>query len=858
MGARACVARVVAMPIGTLAPLRASETLALLAPALALEREVAAECEALSAELYRLAGAHDDGARDATVRNALLALRRDVYHRRVPSDVGPASTLPPPLRTRLHRLARRIADQVRATERLDLAFRRDRERAERLLADLTRAPLFEEALRLVSASLLGKVRRAAGLEPAEWKHRDRQALSKALAYLGRFATKTSPNGLFCATARATFGRAGIQGTNAFGPLQVRIGVGEARKVTACLAVDQALEPMIVPRPNPTLRHEGGRFVFWKPASPRHADDDEVLSQAPDHPLLAAFLEEAGRGVHDVPHLVAAAAGRLPGGAPLEAVTGFYRKLVQHGLLIAEVEIPWSSWRPLADLARSGRDAGLEPPWLAEVEAIEREVDRLPALESGARLTALDQLERRIEALPRARAASSDDLFRVDAGTRLEVTLPDSIPRELSRFASLYAGFYSSLYPARLFRESYVRRFLAAHAADTDVDALALYHGVFEDTAPRSHAAFPELENARAPSPDRTAARRAFVEWREWFASRARSAAGEEEVALDPGELEAMVGDNEPRWACGVLFQLAATSPEALNAGEWLACVNAIYPGGGLSVSRLAALHGGWVTDELAEGLRWLERPGAVLAEVSFMHGGRTANAGLRPPLLRYEIELPGDRATPGREPIPLSDLVVRYESSSGEFRLRSRSRGVEVVPVISSGISSEGFVSFLVEIGRQGSQPLAYFPGFDADVIECWPRFRIGRVVLFRRRWRVEAGELPRPGAGGLDARGFLAVARLRERLGAPRHVFAHTSAEQKPLLVDVVSPLFVEQFLRSFPAGGGARARQLHLTEMLPSPEGLWVSDERGRYASEFLLHLAHPEVAATAADAGHELARR
>src|SRR5262249_1543471 len=157
-------------------------------------------------------------------------------------------------------------------------------------------------------------------------------------------------------------------------------------------------------------------------------------------------------------------------------------------------------------------------------------------------------------------------------------------------------------------------------------------------------------------------------------------------------------------------------------------------------------------------LRWMERPGAVLAEVSFMHGGRTANAGLRPPLLRYEIELPGDRVSRGRVALPLSDLVVRYESGSGGVRLRSKSQNCDGLPVISSGISSEGFISFLTEIGRQGIQPLAYFPGFNVDDVAHWPRFRVGKVVLFRRRWLVPSSDLPPLETGALRGRGFLAV----------------------------------------------------------------------------------------------------
>jgi hypothetical protein len=168
---------------------------------------------------------------------------------------------------------------------------------------------------------------------------------------------------------------------------------------------------------------------------------------------------------------------------------------------------------------------------------------------------------------------------------------------------------------------------------------------------------------------------------------------------------------------------------------------------------------------------------------------------------------------------------------------------VQVVPIVSSGISSEGFISFLVEIGRQGTQPLAHFPGFEADEVDVWPRVRFGRIVLFRRRWRFDARRSLRVGARGLDAVQFVEVARWRERHGLPRHVFVHSTVDPKPFYVDLESPLFVEQMLRAFPGAEGSTLVPLHVTEMLPSPDELWVRDSAGRYASEFLVHLGHPE---------------
>jgi hypothetical protein len=222
-----------------------------------------------------------------------------------------------------------------------------------------------------------------------------------------------------------------------------------------------------------------------------------------------------------------------------------------------------------------------------------------------------------------------------------------------------------------------------------------------------------------------------------------------------------------------------------------------------------------------------------------MHGGRTANAGLRPTVVTREIELPGDRCSPGVEVYPLRDLTVRYDASRERFVLRSRSRGHELRPILSSGISPEGFVSFLLAIGRQDLQPLGYFPGFEVAGVRRWPRMRWGRVVAFRRRWDVPASELRAERAGRDPAAAFENVERWRTREGIPRRVFVSSSREPKPYFVDLGSPPFLELLDHHALGATAAPNETVHLTEMLPAPDQSWVADARGRYASEFLVHL-------------------
>jgi len=517
------------------------------------------------------------------------------------------------------------------------------------------------------------------------------------------------------------------------------------------------------------------------------------------------------------------------------VRPFYSQLVERGILIGEVEIPWSERRPLRALA--SRCAGA--PWARELEAIEQDMDSLPHLPCGEVESRMDSLAARLESLPHTRPLTKDDLIRCDASTALQVRLPRALLHDLERLVPLYARFYGAIYPEGLFRESFADRFLKRYPADTDVTVLDFYHGLFEPEGPARPAAFVSPRSGRSDSKLRATAGAAFERAQGFFARRALEAAeGATEVDLSEDEWGEIAGDApEPRFSCAALFQVAAQTPDDVSTARARICLNAFFPGAGISVARLAHLHGGHrvedhnpILRQLREGWARQGRPGAAHAEITFMHGGRTANAGLRPAIFPLEIELPGDRATEGREAVPLADLTARWDSASRRFVVRSRSRGIEILPVISSGISPEGIISFLTMVGGQGLQPLGFFPGFDVPEVRAWPRFTFGNVVLFRRRWVFRADELP---AGKTAEDHFMNTQRWRREHGLPLHVFIHSENETKPFYVNLGSVALVDLLRRAIAPG------RVHVTEMLPGPEELWVRDARGRYASEFLMHM-------------------
>ncbi len=850
--------RVSTLPIEMLSPLRAARVVPLVEELIGLEEALDHEAAALSGALHAAAGEREalTEPEHASRRLALVHLKRDVHNARPLREAdlaGVRGRVQADLMARLegHAGRRRRRDELLAASNEALVA--DVAAARRALLALAADPLVEEGVRLASRALPARLRALAGREPSGWGHDDRHLAAKAVAYLARFCTKTSPNGLFCATALAEIGgeETALEGRPEIERVDVILSVAEARKVAACLAADEAARPAIVPRPNPTLQEGEGAWTFWKPASPRNPTDEEVLSRVKDHPVLRAFLEEAAQGGRSAPMLLDAVAARCQ--ADPEELDAFYGQLVERGILIGEIEIPYNSRRPLRDLAGACRAASCEAAWLRTVEEVEATVDDLPRLGPAERDAAAQRIVRALEALPHTRPLKPDEMLRLDAASALKLRLPSRVLEDLRGGVRLYARLFAAMYPERIYREALAARFLDRHPPNADVGLLDLYHGLFEPQERRRPVAFPEPGRVARGAAGSAGAQEALTRAREHFVRLAREACPGDEVALDEEDLAAALGGlPEPRWACGVLFHVAARDVGDIGEGHYRLVLSAIFQGAGLALARFASLHGGNgspednpVVRELKRGWSAVRREGAIVAELTYNHDARTANAGLRPAIFRYEIELPGEKASPGAEAVPLRDLVLRWDSEEERFVLRWPARGVEVIPVINSGVNPVGFISFLVGIGQQGLQPVGHFPGFEAEGVTRWPRFVSGKVVLFRERWTFRPGEWPGSSRGRSLAPPeelFLEAARWRHRHRLPRHVFVHSSADPKPRYMDLESPLFTDLLQRTAAEGEDDRARELHVTEILPGPDDLWISGPKGRYASELLVHLQEP----------------
>lgn len=114
------------------------------------------------------------------------------------------------------------------------------------------------------------------------------------------------------------------------------------------------------------------------------------------------------------------------------------------------------------------------------------------------------------------------------------------------------------------------------------------------------------------------------------------------------------------------------------------------------------------------------------------------------------------------------------------------------------------------------------------------PRVVVDRLVINRETWRFDVQELAFASATAPLERyaGFCSFAAQHS---FQRWTFVRTHREKKPVYVDLHSPMLVEVAMKLVRAAAGDEAGWVSISEMLPSPEQLWLTDGEGeRYCSE------------------------
>ena len=136
------------------------------------------------------------------------------------------------------------------------------------------------------------------------------------------------------------------------------------------------------------------------------------------------------------------------------------------------------------------------------------------------------------------------------------------------------------------------------------------------------------------------------------------------------------------------------------------------------------------------------------------------------------------------------------------------------------------------------------------QVVDCFkllppqhhsPRITIDRLVISRETWRFSPSKLSflcdESEAGRAMATRFMAIRRWAREQCIPRFVFIKVPVEEKPVYLDLDSPISIDVFSRIVrrTAAQGTDDESIQVVEMLPDPEHVWLPDAAGqRYTSE------------------------
>jgi hypothetical protein len=281
----------------------------------------------------------------------------------------------------------------------------------------------------------------------------------------------------------------------------------------------------------------------------------------------------------------------------------------------------------------------------------------------------------------------------------------------------------------------------------------------------------------------------------------------------------------PGWAGARIhspdLMIAARDVDAIRAGDYLLVVGEIHAAYNTPCAPVMAYEHGDVRElGIARGI---DVPRNVLP----VRPERTASRVQLYTFTDGDYELESGTARSRRPPHEVLHIGELYvERGANGLVVRSRARDIEL--------------PLLLVVENQVRRATTGFFKWAPDGPHV-PRVTIDGMVVVREAWRIQAADVDFLDDGG-DR--FLRCRRWARALGVPRFVFTKFPDELKPIYLDLESPLAVEAFAKSLRKSG-----RVTVSEMLPSPEDLWLTDREGRRYTAELRFVAVDPVAWPAA---------
>ncbi len=654
--------------------------------------------------------------------------------------------------------------------------------------------------------------------PGNQSYRRKQRL--VAKYWTRYCAKNDTIGFFGPASWFTLDDSGPAVTVAAGPELMKWADTHFEgwvidKVAATLSADPEIRPWVAPRLHPAMYHVPGMLI--QPEAPPASLDPHT-----DLTLRLCDGERPARDVADA--LVAAHPDRYPDQA---AVFARLDELVGKGWLFWDLEPPLHQDPDLSLRARLQLigEPAVRDRALAALDTLVAARDKVAGAESAdTLLTTMSDLD---EAFVELTGAEPSQRAGITYGARQTVYQDGERDLRLEFGPAMMAAASEPL-SLMLLGARWLTQRLADHYEQVFAAAfdqmLAQYGGDSVNFMMLAYACGNELFVPGERGSDKIMAEFANL-WRDALGMDKDTALVEITSAELAERLGPVFADAGPGWAYathhGVDLQIAATSVEAMRAGDFEPVIGEIHPAWNTLQSAVLA-----TTHPDREALLWLFTAGvAPRIELAPVKSWPRVTARTVSLLDNGQDWWMSVSEFPGGQPerhLALSELSVRRNGETLEVVNGDGSAVFGILDVIGVWMAEDIGEAFK---GVASGQPHT-------------PRVRIDRLVAFRETWMFPAAGLNFVNEKSEDGT-FVEFRRWLRDTGLPRYVFAKVTGEMKPFFVDFTSPVQVANLVTSLrTAIASDQGVKVSFVEMHPDPEHCWLPDGAGNtYTSEFRM---------------------
>ncbi|WP_019870459.1 lantibiotic dehydratase [Salinispora oceanensis] len=522
--------------------------------------------------------------------------------------------------------------------------------------------------------------------------------------------------------------------------------------------------------------------------------------------------------------------------PVSAIEEALTELLRRRWIVRRLEVPTSAYpeRWLRSAVERVTDDPVRARALAKLAVVERARDRVHAagMDADALAGALADLETDFATVTEqaaarakgARVAPCRSLLYGDARRSATATIGTAIRDELTPLGLFLTA---ARWMTNRFADRVGARIRAAYERLRDehgsVDLGALWFACLPVPHPESAADVAAVQ----------------AELRARWAELVDAPAGTRRVQLRSADIAGRVyelfaepgnGWNIARYVSPDLL-VCAEDPEAVDRGEFELVLGELHVAMNTVGASLFVMQHPDVDSLLAETSR--DFPGPRLMPMLPKEQPPRWSARSRPALVRpedYVVALVDHTGDPSR-PRNLLAADIRVEEHAGRLVLvLPDGAEFDVLDVFGNALTNRVMDRFTL----RGDSPHA-------------PRITIDRTVVARESWRVPAADV-RFAHDKSEARRFVYARGWRAELGLPRFVFVVMPTEPRPFYVDFDSPVYVNILAKAIRRLGRKDPEaRFTVTEMLPTPEQAWLTDDAGdRYTAELRFVAVDQTVAA------------